>query len=772
MSPKLHLLSYITLSCVSLQAQTVLQGTVKGTDSEPIPGASIVCLSLPDSIYINGTVSDVEGRFLLTEKPSGGRHLLSVQASGYERHYQCVETSATASIDIRLEPVSTQLAEIVVSAKAPSTTRQGGKFIFIPNGLADNVPNARELMAHVPLVKWTDKKVEIEGRGLSKIYINGKDPHWQPEEVSAKLRTLDPHCVRRVEIITDPGSSQSASFSGGIVNIVYDDPTQGFVGNAALSLTMANDRPAVSPNLWMAFQKGRFRTSANLHHSFESSMARTTNSYEYPLLGKSVINETYSHSHAHRLFLSLNMNYDLTPKSTIGLSLYAGSAASKATDKVSTVTSQDGSRLHSYMANKTVMPMWSPNPSGVLYYTLVTDDRGSNFSAEVEYGVSKTKNENMRDFSGTVSPQDFTYSGEALNANAKYKHIFNAKTSLHAGVGYEYTHRTQTQRLDGETSDFTYDDGVSSGFVQFSRTWNDIFSSDIGLRVEHTHVRTLSSTEAQSGTQDYTDLFPSLSLSWRIPVAGQSISLSYSKHISRPRLYFLDPYKTWTSDNSYYQGNPDLKANKTHFVNMSYKFLNDFIFQAMYMYSGTSTTQYTINTPDGMSVSSVTNAGHSNYVLLSLNYNAMPTSFWILGTSANAVYRNEKVRTPASTLSASGWEVGAWSLSNTFVLSRKHSLRMSLSNSLMPPHSKAVYSTGWRDDLSVALDKSFDFGLVAQLSCWIPFGLKNTQHLHTPEYSYDIVTHGGQYSITLNLSYTFGKSQVKGPKEKASAITL
>lgn len=117
MNPKLHLLSYITLSCVSLQAQTVLQGTVKGPDSEPIPGASIVCLSLPDSIYINGTVSDVEGRFLLTEKPSGGRHLLSVQASGYERHYQCVETLSTASIDVRLEPASTQLAEIVVSAK-------------------------------------------------------------------------------------------------------------------------------------------------------------------------------------------------------------------------------------------------------------------------------------------------------------------------------------------------------------------------------------------------------------------------------------------------------------------------------------------------------------------------------------------------------------------------------------------------------------------------------------------------------------------------------
>ena len=101
-----------------------------------------------------------------------------------------------------------------------------------------------------------------------------------------------------------------------------------------------------------------------------------------------------------------------------------------------------------------------------------------------------------------------------------------------------------------------------------------------------------------------------------------------------------------------------------------------------------------------------------------------------------------------------------------------HRLKASLSNILMPPYHGAAHSRGWCDNINVGLNKVFSCGLVTSLNCQIPLGFKHSQHLDTPDYSYDYITHGGKYTVTLSLSYTFGKSQVRVAGEKASAIKL
>ena len=77
-----RLLSLLMCCCISLAtfAQT-FTGKVVDEKNQPLPYANVVLLSLPDSTFVAGTVSDESGAFSLrSEKPD---LLLRVSSIGY-----------------------------------------------------------------------------------------------------------------------------------------------------------------------------------------------------------------------------------------------------------------------------------------------------------------------------------------------------------------------------------------------------------------------------------------------------------------------------------------------------------------------------------------------------------------------------------------------------------------------------------------------------------------------------------------------------------------
>lgn len=82
--------------------------------------------------------------------------------------------------------------------------------------------------------------------------------------------------------------------------------------------------------------------------------------------------------------------------------------------------------------------------------------------------------------------------------------MFDPRTRLQAGVEFVDCHDRQDQSLDGDFRSFKYYDRQIHGYVQFSRTWSDIFSSEIGLRLENTHTYGHQMVEDLRNTQDYT----------------------------------------------------------------------------------------------------------------------------------------------------------------------------------------------------------------------------------------------------------------------------
>ena len=70
-------------------ALSVLTGRIVDENQHPFPYANVVWLSLPDSAFVTGAVSDEDGRFSL--KAAGGPALLRVSSIGYATLYKKVE---------------------------------------------------------------------------------------------------------------------------------------------------------------------------------------------------------------------------------------------------------------------------------------------------------------------------------------------------------------------------------------------------------------------------------------------------------------------------------------------------------------------------------------------------------------------------------------------------------------------------------------------------------------------------------------------------------
>ena len=111
---------YLLCGLCSVSAQT-FTGKVVDEKSQPLPYANVVLLSLPDSAFVTGTVSDESGAFILrSEKPD---LLLRVSSIGYATLYNKVEKSNLGTIQLMSD--AQLLGEVVVKGDLPKVQLKG-----------------------------------------------------------------------------------------------------------------------------------------------------------------------------------------------------------------------------------------------------------------------------------------------------------------------------------------------------------------------------------------------------------------------------------------------------------------------------------------------------------------------------------------------------------------------------------------------------------------------------------------------------------------------
>lgn len=189
-----------------------LTGIVKDNENRAIPYCTVSVLSERDSSLITGSVSDDNG-FYQIGLQSSGNYILRYSHLQYQT--VCSNISVASSItmeDVIMEPSVIGLDEVVVKGNLIKNTPKGFIVDISNNPFAKN-KSATEAMALLPGVTTYNDDLKINGIGVAKMYIDGKEVTDKAELLSIRSDMID-----KIEVINN-GGNRYGSISGGIVRI-------------------------------------------------------------------------------------------------------------------------------------------------------------------------------------------------------------------------------------------------------------------------------------------------------------------------------------------------------------------------------------------------------------------------------------------------------------------------------------------------------------------------------------------------------------------------
>ena len=164
-----QILSFLLCLCTAftLSAQTY-SGKVTDEKNRPLPYANVVLLSLPDSAFVTGTVSDESGAFTL--KANQNNLLLRVSSIGYATIYNKVEKQDLGTI--QLLPDAQLLGEVVVKGDLPKVQLKGDAQVTNVTGtILEKAGTGNDLLSKLPGVSAEEGTVNVFGSGTAEIWF-------------------------------------------------------------------------------------------------------------------------------------------------------------------------------------------------------------------------------------------------------------------------------------------------------------------------------------------------------------------------------------------------------------------------------------------------------------------------------------------------------------------------------------------------------------------------------------------------------------------------
>ncbi|MDZ7822477.1 MAG: outer membrane beta-barrel family protein [Candidatus Marinimicrobia bacterium] len=342
-----------------------------------------------------------------------------------------------------------------------------------------------------------------------------------------------------------------------------------------------------------------------------------------------------------------------------------------------------------------------------------------------------------------------------LGENNMFEAGFNGRFNWKEDKNNVYYLNTGTGAFDLQ-DDFSYLARSKQNRISFY----SLFSGEIGrfgfqpgLRAEYTYREINSSAQDSAFVLDRLHLFPTLHASYQLP-ADIQLMASYTRRISRPRGWQLEPFYTWWDAYNIRIGNPDLvpemsdsydfsvqKRFGKSFVSLDayYKKTHDKIERIQTVYSG----DVILNTYE--------NVGQDRSLGMELSGNLNLYKWWMLNLSTSLYHYRVSGELYGEDFHETSTNYGG-RLRNTFVIKENTRFQFGLHYRSRSATAQGTRSGGLMTDLALR-QEFFNDKLSATLQVRDIFGTgKYERVVSTPDYKTTSVFERQSPMISLNLS--------------------
>ncbi len=200
---KILLLSLLLMmmAVTSLAQNRRITGVISDRDTKESVMQVTVQLLKTDSTFVNGTISNEEGRFSVTA-PQNGNYLLKLTSVGYKTQVKQVNISDGKNVNlgtIVFEGDAIMLKGLEVTGQASKVTVKKDTFIY--NASAYRTPEGsviEELVKKLPGAQIDDDgKITINGKEVKKILVEGKE--FMTGDTETALKNLPTSIINSIK---------------------------------------------------------------------------------------------------------------------------------------------------------------------------------------------------------------------------------------------------------------------------------------------------------------------------------------------------------------------------------------------------------------------------------------------------------------------------------------------------------------------------------------------------------------------------------------------
>lgn len=588
--------SVFVTTATAQQKKAAIKGVVQDSvQNKTLPFATVGLYHINNQQKpLRNIFTDNKGRFEFT-KVDTGHYIIFASNSGFAEKqslpFRIAGDTAIELPTLQLAPASKDLAAVTVSARRPLIEQSEDKLTYNAEADPSNAGQmATDVLRKTPFLSVDgDGNVQLNGQSNFKVLLNGKETAMFTKNVKEALQSFPANLIKSIEVITTPSAKYDGEGVGGIINIITKKKVVGYNGNIGIYQTTLGN---TNGNANMSFKYGKFGFSGyyglNRVDGFKTRNASETESFNPVAFYKRISTGQRKNNNFYN-YGNVELSWDIDSMNTLSSYGAINGGRSKNTsqrnfdliapDKSDTIrTLFDDNfnfRYPSFNWGTDFIHKFRRNPEQELTLKMFHDySHDKNIQGSDQYSPGSTRsviNDNQADNRQSTWQLDYIHPFKnKIKLETGFK-LITRNASADYKSQYRYAPNDKYILDSTNTDNFNYRQYVYGTYATLRFTIKKL-SFRIGGRIERTVIDGDFVKSNTTVEQDYLTFMPSFFVSRKFANI-HTLSLSYTKRLSRPYIWDLNPFVNNTDSLNLNFGNPRLNPEIYHSFELGYTVL-------------------------------------------------------------------------------------------------------------------------------------------------------------------------------------------------------